>query len=808
MRASCAILLVAAECAVAGEAIAQGGAATSTRTSSFVPPTLLHEEKPIYPPAALAQEIEGAVQLELTVDEIGRVETATVVSGPGAGLDEAALEAARKFRFSPAMENGVPVPVSIRFKYNFILPANAPAPIAVAVTSTAVQPVDPAGLVGPVGTRHPSQPIAGIDPAFTVVVRAKRPPRSASDWTFSFGVTHAAPSAGVSGAEILKKAPGVYISQHSGQGKGHQIFLRGFDAVHGQDVALSAGGIPINEVSNIHGQGYADLHFLIPETVAKMRVVEGAYDPRQGDFAVAGSIDFDLGLTRRGLFGRFSGGRFGLFRGLAAWGPEGQPEETFVAAEFARADGFGPSRAWNRASAIGQGVVPLGGGVDLRLLATTYAGRFDSPGVLRLDDFEQGEVGFFDTYGQQRGASTRHQALVELRYADESSEAALSTYAVLRSFRLRQNFTGFLLDPRGDLTEQLHDATIIGGRGHYEKRLFEDRLRVELGAVWRHDQIEQSQGRLRNVDGVLYETDADNELGITDVGLYADFNLVIVDGLHVRGGARIEALSFLIDEQLAGTPRREALGFKVAPKATIDWKAVDQLRFFLSYGNGFRSPQAVSLGQGEQSPFTEVHSGELGGRLELGRFLRTTVTGFVTYVEEDLIFDHATGQNVFDGPTLRGGGQILLESSPLPFLHATVAATYTRATKPETGDVVPFVPPFVLRFDVDGHEHVTDLFGSPLGVFASFGGSWLPPRPLPFSEESEPILVLETAVGLEYDRFALSVEIYNLLDARYRDAEFVYASDFEQGAGTSMVPARHFTAGRPFTAQATLTVNY
>ncbi len=776
---------------------------TATTAPALVPPTLLHQPAVPYPTDARARGVEGVVQLDLVIDEVGAVRTATVVEGVDPALDAAALDAVKQFRFSPAMEDGVPLEVTVGFAYRFVLPdEDGAAPPPVIATSTSAAPPD-------VGTGHKASPIEGIDSAFSIVVTAKRPPRSASDWTFTFGVTHAAPAAGGSGAELLREAPGVYISQHSGQGKGHQIFLRGFDAVHGQDVAISAGGIPINEVSNIHGQGYADLHFLIPEAVAKMRVVEGAYDPRQGDFAVAGSIDFDLGLTRRGMLGRVSAGQYGLMRGLAAWGPEGESDETFVAAEYARSDGFGPSRAWNRSSAIAQSLVDVSANVKLRLLGSTYAGRYDSPGVVRLDAFESGALGFFDVHSsQQRGASSRHQALAEVRFDDGSTQSSMSTYVVLRSFRLRQNFTGYLLDPRGDLNEQLHDATTFGGNGYYAKTLFEERLRVEIGASWRHDAIDQTQDRLREVDGVSYATEIDNELGITDVGFYADFNLRVLDGLYVRGGARIEGLSYVIEERLANEPRREAFGFHIAPKATVDYQLDEALRFFLSYGNGFRSPQAVSLGQGERSPLTLVHSGEFGGRYDLGRALRATLTTFVTYVEDELVFDHATGTNIFGGSTVRGGVQALVQSAPFDFLNATLAATFARGVKPDSGDILPFVPPLVLRFDVEAHEHVTGLLEAPIGVFAVLAGTYLAPRPLPFSETAEGFFVMEAAVGAEYDRFALSIEAANLFDARYRDAEFVYASAFQPGGGTSMVPARHFTAGPPLQVQASLTVNY
>src|SRR5690606_3351870 len=105
--------------------------------------------------------------------------------------------------------------------------------------------------------------------------------------------------------------PGAFVTQHSGEGKAHQIFFRGFDALHGQDIEFWVGGAPVNEVSNVHGQGYADLHFVMPEVVRQVRAWGGPFDPRQGDFAVAGSMAFELGYGEPGATLAGSVGSFG-----------------------------------------------------------------------------------------------------------------------------------------------------------------------------------------------------------------------------------------------------------------------------------------------------------------------------------------------------------------------------------------------------------------------------------------------------------------------------------------------------------------
>ncbi|MCB9646578.1 MAG: TonB-dependent receptor [Deltaproteobacteria bacterium] len=780
---------------LAAPAAAQVPTATTTSSAAaLVPPQLLSQPELPYPDEAKALGVSGPVRLTLTVDEAGDVSAAQVLEAPHPSLARAALAAVALFRFAPALEDGVPIAVTLDFTYRFVLPSEG---------ETAPPEPPPVAL-------HPEPSRPGDAPessAFTVVVLGKRPPRSATDFTLSLGVTHAAPPAGTSGSALMRKAPGVYIAQHGGVGKGHQIFLRGFDAVHGQDVAVSAGGIPVNEVSNVHGQGYVDLHYVIPEVVKSMRVLAGPFDPRQGDFAVAGSLDMTLGLTRRGLIGRVTAGRFGLLRAMAAWGPESEPDETFVATELVRANGFGENRAWGRLSAMGQVVLPLMPGVSLRLMSSTYAGRFDAAGVVRADDYAAGRIGFYDTYdSNQGGASARHQGLVEVRYEGEGTDAAFSTWVVRRDLRLRQDFTGFLLNPEGDGVEQTSGATTFGGGGYY-RRAVAERLIGEIGVQFRHDRTTRVQDRLRTVDGQAFLRDLEDDLQITDLGIYLDGELALPFDLVLRGGVRAEGLAYVIDETLAASPRREAFGYHLAPKATLQWRPMPALKLFASYGNGFRSPQAVTLGQGERSPLTVVQGGELGGRLRLGP-LEATLAGFATYVEEDLIFDHTTGQNVFSGATLRTGAALVAEAQPWEFLHVLGSLTWTYAVQPESGQRVPYVPAFVGRLDVDGHEHVGEWFGIPAGLFAAAGLTVVGPRPLPFGESSAPLALLEASVGVELGPVALSLEGMNLLNLEYRDGEFVYASDFMPQGATSMLPARHFTAGQPLTVQGTLTVDY
>ncbi|MDO8969520.1 MAG: TonB-dependent receptor, partial [Saprospiraceae bacterium] len=121
-----------------------------------------------------------------------------------------------------------------------------------------------------------------------------------------------------SSQDILRAMPGLFIAQHAGGGKAEQIFLRGFDIDHGTDIALFADGIPVNMVSHAHGQGYADLHFLIPELVQKIDFEKGMYDARTGNFATAGQVRFETPRVLDQNFIRLEAGQFDTYRMASA----------------------------------------------------------------------------------------------------------------------------------------------------------------------------------------------------------------------------------------------------------------------------------------------------------------------------------------------------------------------------------------------------------------------------------------------------------------------------------------------------------
>ncbi|MBL8951745.1 MAG: TonB-dependent receptor [Myxococcaceae bacterium] len=648
-------------------------------------------------------------------------------------------------------------------------------------------------------------------PAPTTTVTATRPIHSASEYSVPKDVVDAAPKP--SATDLLRLVPGMVATQHSGAGKAQQLFLRGFDAVHGQDIELNVAGLPVNQPSNLHAIGYADVNWLIPEAVREIRVTEGTYRAFQGDFAVAGTVRFELGLAEPGIFAGVTAGRFGTYRLVAGFRPEA--DGTFVAGELATSEGFGESRAWGRGSVIGQVTVPLAG-AKLTALAASYVTRFDSPGVVRLDDLERGRFGFFDSTARGQGGSTsRHQLLLGVDVPHDTGRSTVQLYGILSDLRLRNNFTGFFGDPRGDGLEQTHDVNTFGLRANHHRHftVFGQPLNVDVGIGGRRDGIAQLQKAYRESDGTTFEDQVDARITQSSAYLYGEA-IYSPGAWRFLLGARADLIAFEVVDNLAFTdPRfydgtgyaRTALGVHPALKAGIERHFGDHVRVFASYGDGFRSPQARSLAQGERAPFATVRSGELGVTFASSRF-SAQLAGFGSWVQDDFFFDHTVGTTVFVGSTFRAGAALQLIARPIEGLVISASGTLATARLLERDALLPYFAPTVARVDV-GYTKPFTCFGLRCSARAGAAATFIGPKPLPYGDESNTIGLVDVRLGARLQWFELLIDVTNVLDARWRDGEFVYPSRFDPDGAQSRLPSRQFTAGAPRQAFFTLMVH-
>lgn len=650
----------------------------------------------------------------------------------------------------------------------------------------------------------------------------------------------------------MSAAPGIYIAKPEGDAVAHQVFLRGFDAEHGQDIEFTVGDIPINLPSHLHGQGYAELGFLIPEVVRQLRVTEGVYDPRQGDFAVAGSVSFDLGVSERGFLATTSYGSFNTVRQLLLWAPRGQPEETFAAATIRSTDGFGQNRGSLSGGALGQ--FAFGSGNLKGLIHFAAAGtRANLAGVLRRTDYLSGRVDFYDAYpdpsaNAQSALSIRAQLGFSLdHHTTAGARTHVAVWVMWNGFRLRENFTGYLQrseqNPewvgRGDLIEQENRALSLGVKSWHRTRRLEPTSWLsgsfELGVSARLDLIDQAQSLLQVPENQTWDRRVDASVRGADIGMYGDLDWRASRYVRLRGGLRADVLYYDIDDRLGNfIPsfmrqsyfvgfRRTALGVAWGPRATAEVMPWRGLSLMMSYGEGYRSPQARQLAEGENAPYTKVRSVEGGFKLHLfSERLQLTGAGYATFLSNDLAFDPQEGRLEKIGPTSRKGFVGYLLARPLSGLVGSFSVTYVHATLDEpppatpanpipayrAGQLLPYVPPVVIRLDLGGKHDFFRLRSRAVSLGAGLGLSHLSSRPLPYSQAADPVTILDLQATARWWFLELGVQIYNAVGSRYAALEYSFVSDWQSQPIPSLVPARHFAAGAPRTALGSLSFHF
>lgn len=776
---------------------------------AIIPPKAQERPSPDWPNGH-PEEHDVVVPLIVVVASDGTVSSVEVETSVSPLFDAAATDTVKRWTFTPATRAGTPIAAKVRVVARFVAPRSLPPSPAPPPVPRPSSPL-PSNSLEPVATSNSRASIA-------VTVAGEAPARNASGVVKKRDVLAAAPHRTAS--DLLKVIPGVFITQHGGQGKAHQIFLRGFDAGHGQDIELRVAGAPVNEVSNIHGQGYGDLHFIMPEVVRKVRATPGPFDPRQGDFAVAGTIEFDLGLAQNGFQSSFGLGTYGERRFFVAYRPTNASEETFAAVEAQSTDGFGPSRAARRASAVAQWSTSLGNGLSFRIMTSAYAARFSTAGVVLREDVESGRIDPFATYDpRQGGDSTRVQVVAGLEHQadDGAARSAITPFFIGRSMRLRANYTGFVVDPvDGDSQQQVQDAFIVGFSGYHRRkiRLFSQEDSVEAGVYARSDFIDQSQKSLSGVDDRVTKTSVDATIRAVDAAAWLDASLRPIRRVVIRGGVRVDGLFYgSTDRANEGSgATRAAMGTHIGGKATVDIAIASGLHVLASYGDGFRSPQARSLGDGERTPFTTVRSFEGGLRYTDGERTQASLAVFHTRLSDDLVFEETTARNERAPATARTGVAADFTLRPRPWIVESGSVTYTHAVFTESGygqladTLVPYTPLLVARADVALMPALGRILGRTLTGHLGTGLSYLGRRPLPYAEFGRDIFMADVSVGLRLREVALRFDIENLLNARWYDGQFTYPASFTRGAATSLVPRQVVTLGAPFTLMATLSL--
>jgi outer membrane receptor protein involved in Fe transport len=629
--------------------------------------------------------------------------------------------------------------------------------------------------------------------------------------------------------DILQVVPGLYTNQHAGGGKANQYFLRGFDADHGTDVALFVDGVPVNMVSHGHGQGYADLNWVIPELIERVEVYKGTYFPQFGDFATAGAVNM---VTHRGFAKSqvtLGGGSFDTWRGLFIAAPEVDGWAPLVAGQVYATNGpFQRAEGLERFSLFAKVTRQLSDRASLSVALTSYGSGWNASGQVPLRAVSAGQLDRFGSVDPTEGGnSQRHSLYATYRATTErQGEVNVLVYAAQYRLNLFSNFTFFSRDPEnGDMIEQ-HDArTLAGLHASYRFRHAWRGIHFEttLGTQLRTDSIGNSLYRDRARERLAPVVNASVREG--SLGLYAQEEITLTPWLRTVLGLRADSFGFDVNDHLEdlSTPDTKTSGVRqasrVSPKASLVFSAIPDTELYLNFGHGFHSNDARGVVRQPDpvTPLTRASGYEAGARTRL--FERLDVAGslFLLDLDSELVWVGDEGGTEANGPTRRQGLEAEARLKLLPWLFADADLTVSRATFVQNAgnaNAVALAPTLILGGGVSARH--------PSGAYGRLGILHLGDRPATEDRfiTAEGFTRVDATLGYRGSWYEVNVGIQNLLNTEWNEAQFANVSRLPDevsaescGPGTRAAGEEgafdgcedlHFTPGAPINAQATV----
>lgn len=605
-----------------------------------------------------------------------------------------------------------------------------------------------------------------------------------------------------SSQEVLRKVPGLFIAQHAGGGKAEQIFLRGFDIDHGTDINISVDGLPVNMVSHAHGQGYSDLHFLIPETIERVDFSKGPYYAHKGNFTTAGYIEFQTKESLDNSMASVEYGRFNTIRTVAMFDllPSGGQHQAYLAGEYQLTDGpFESSQNFNRLNLMGKYTINLPGNDKLSLLASHFDSKWDASGQIPQRAIDAGIITRFGAIDDTEGGSTSRTnvAVSHTKNINKNSFIKSRAYFSRYDFELFSNFTFFLNDPvNRDQIRQREDRNIFGIESvlhrQFKSNLFDVNLQAGIGL--RYDQINDNElSRTANRKTTLSTV----ALGdVNESNLFSFVNAELDFGKFlINPGLRLDYFKFDYVDELSPTysTLSENKAF-VSPKLNFLYNPNRYWQFFLKSGVGFHSndTRVVVARSGEQI-LPAAYGLDLGTVWKPVPRLWFTTALWYLYLEQEFVYVGDEGIVEPSGKTRRLGVDFGLryQVTDRIFFDSDINYTLARAIEePEGADYIPLAPDLTATGGI--------VYQNASGFSGGIRYRYIKDRP---ANEDGSITALgyflaDLNANYTIGETTFSLIVDNLFDVDWNEAQFATESRLQ--GESEPVEELHFTPGMPF----------
>jgi len=622
---------------------------------------------------------------------------------------------------------------------------------------------------------------------------------------------------------LLENVPGLIVTQHSGEGKANQYFLRAFNLDHGTDLATEVDDMPVNFPSHAHGQGYTDLNFLIPELAADLHYKKGPYYADEGDFATAGTVR--IGLVNDIATAVAVGyGQDGYRRGLVTGSTPLAGGTLLAAGEVYHNDGpFDVPDDFNRLN----GVVRYHHGTDndyWTLTGMAYSGKWASTDQVPQRAIDAGLIGRFGSLNPTDGGVSSRSSLTFSRVkTTDSDQVQLSAFAVRYKLDLYSTFTYYLTDPvNGDQMRQTDDRVVYGFKGSktWYRTIAGFPTSNVIGLQTRIDDIREV-GIFSTFQRRSIATRQDASVLESNGAVYAESSVQWLPRLRTVVGLREDLFDFDVKDKMLnrdGTcnvdsdPLGCATGNKRAsifsPKLGVILGPWAGTTYFINVADGYHSNDARGVTRSGQdpntppaTPLTRARSAEVGLATSIVPRLTTTLDFFQLKLKSELVFSGDAGVTTPSGSTTRSGVELGNTFQITPWLSARLDGAITRARFDRDapaddlgcGDAAPALPcspspAIVGRYIPNSPTNVIDasLTAQPeSGWFGALRARHFGEAPLveDNSARSPAYTTVDAQIGFRKPgQWLVALDVFNIFNVKWNDIEYYYVSRLQHEA--------------------------
>jgi hypothetical protein len=591
-------------------------------------------------------------------------------------------------------------------------------------------------------------------------------------------------------AEVLETVPGMVISQHSGEGKANQYYLRGFNLDHGYDFAQTIAGLPVNFPSHAHAQGYADANFLIPELVSGVQYRKGPYYAEQGDFSSAGAANINYFNRLEGPVLNFTGGSNEYGRFLGAASPRVGPGYLLTAFETSYSNG-----PWVVKDAFRKhnGIVRYSQGTAQSGFSITGMGYWAKWNATEQTAQRAIDTGLIDRFGNfdpsDKGSSFRYSLIGDWQRSRGNSSTRATAYVQRYGLQLYHNFTYFLNDPvNGDQFEQFERRWMQGARvshirlGHFGGY----DAQTEFGGEIRHDVVGGPMGLYLTTNNVRRQAVREDEVHQLSTGLYGKTEIEWSSVVRTTFGLRGDFYRYDVRADNPLNSGKATTGV-LSPKISAVFGPWSGTEFYANAGLGFHSNGALGATvtvdpftgspADRATPISRSRGAEFGVRTVRVPHLQTTATVWYLGFDSELVYVGDSGSTEAGPGSRRIGIEINNYAHPHPWITVDGDLSFSKARYIDVPSGQNLVPGSLNRvFSAGFSAEPPEKAVGPMGSIRlrHFG-----PRPLleDGSVKSKSTSLFNAEVGYRFSRkFRLTLEAFNLFDSEVSDIDYYYAS--------------------------------